>query len=34
MKVMFLSEVDEENSFFHFSNKAHMIDNEKGPGYT
>ena len=32
MKVMFLSEVDGENSFFHFSNKAHMIDNEKGPG--
>lgn len=33
MKILYLSEIDNhEECFFHFSNKNHMIDNEKGPG--
>jgi hypothetical protein len=33
MNVIYLSELDNhEDCYFHFSNRDHMIDNEKGPG--
>lgn len=33
MQILYLSEIkDFENSYFHFSDKSHMVDNEKGPG--